>query len=137
MQHKWQLNTSTIINTRRKNPQPHAIIVTFRAVVPELWSHRNLFPVAPPCWLDPKVPELVLEVIQNVIRGSEAKAVAFHVDVPYQGGSYVYFNSVTGRIEFPLGTTPKKVRAFEDKLRAAVDKFAAESDMPYHVGELV
>lgn len=137
MQHKWQFNTSTIFNTKRKKPRPHSIIVTFRAVVPELWTQRQVPLVDSPVFeLDPQVSARILEVIQET-TGTKAKFLGFSVDYPRPKSRFVYFNTICGRIDFPLGTTPAKVRAFEDKLRAAVDKFAAETGIPYHVGELV
>lgn len=137
MQHKWQFETSTIFNTRRKNPRPHSIIVTFRAVVPELWHHKQEPLVGSPVFdLDPQVSTKVLKVIQEVTT-TKAKLVGFSVDSPRPNSRFVWFNTICGRIDFSLGTTPAKVRAFEDKLRAAVDKFASESGIPYHADELV
>jgi hypothetical protein len=137
MEHKWQFSTHLHINTRRKNPRPHSIIVTFRTAVPELWNERirSSLSNTPPCNVDPTVPDQVAEIIRRTVQESGVSC-SISVDKVPTKGQFIYFNAITGRVQFPVGTPLKKVRAFDTKLRAEVDQFFVESDIPYYPGEL-
>jgi hypothetical protein len=113
------------------------MIVTFRTVVPELWNERiqSVLSNTPPCNVDPTVPDQVAEIIGRIVLESGVSH-SITVDKVPTNGQFIYFNAITGRVQFPSGTSPKKVRAFETKLRAEVDQFFVESGIPYYSGEL-
>lgn len=124
-EYKWQLSTNLVLNTKRKNPKAHLMIVAFRAVIPELFRQFKFERTLPVCSLDPTVPGEIANLLQDTpgIKG-------LGVEYLKSGACFHYHNVVTAKVEFPLGTSPKQARAAEARLREAVRKHLAAH--PYH-----
>ncbi len=125
-EYKWQLSTNLVLNTKRKNPRPHFIVVAFRAVIPELFRQFRFEPALPAHSLDPAVPGEVANILQEI----PGVKVLVQIEPLKPGTCFHYSNVVTARVEFPIGTPPKRVRAVEANLRRVVrERMAAH---PYH-----